>query len=588
MNRNSTTSVDGVSRRSVLAAGAAGLTLSTSGCIDTVRSVVSDGGDGQVSFSILTVPADGDRENVQIARHLESNLEAVGVDVSVEMRSRSEFLEAVLIDHEFDCYVGRHPADYDPDFLYEALHSTYKYESGWQNPFGYANLRIDDLLEEQRRVDGEERKDAVAELLEAVARRQPFTPICIPDENRIARTDRFEGWNDGHLATRHGYLGLEPQEDIEQLHALVTDSRVSRNVNPLSATLRERGTTIDLLYDSLLTELDGELEPWLAESIETDTTDGETTIAVTLRENCLFHDGEPLTAEDVAFTYRFLADTALGRAPVSSPAPRYRSHISAIDHVTVDDQYRLTITTSTGAEVAERALTVPILPKHRWRDQVVDRSDGDGFTAEQGKWGLVTMDNIPAIGGGPYEFASNSEREHLTLERYDDHFTTRPDNDLPEVPAEELRFSVDPGSKSSVERVVSGNADVTASMVGASSVGGIPDEAGVERLTQDSRTFYHLGFNRNKAPFGDPHFRRAVAQLIDKEWLIENVFYGHASPVAVPVTDEWTPDTLAWDGEDPVLPFLGSDGELDVGRAKTAFETAGYWYNEKDQLLGSD
>ncbi len=587
MNRNSTTSVDGISRRSVLAAGAAGLALSTSGCIESVQSVVNGSGDGQVSLSIMTVPADGDRENVQIARHLEENLEAAGVDVSVDMRSRSEFLEAILLDHEFDCYVGRHPGEYDPDFLYETLHSTYASEKGWQNPFGVTSpIAFDRPLEAQRAADGDERRDHIATLLSNLATAVPFEPICIPDENRIARSDRFEGWDSGHLATRHGYLGLEPAADVDRLHALITDSRISRNLNPLSATLRERGTIIDLVYDSLLTERDGEIEPWLAESIETETEDGSTTIHVTLREECLFHDEEPVTAEDVAFTYRFLDDTSLGRTSISSPAPRYRGHVSAIDHVAVDDQYQLTITTSTGEAVALRALTVPIVPRHRWRDQVVDRSEDDEFSTEQGEWGLVTMDNIPATGGGPYRFESNSEREYLTLERYDDHFTRR-ENDLPEAPVEELEFSIDPGSKSSIERVASGNADVTASMVSASTVADIPDESGLTHLEQGSNTFYHLGFNTRKTPFSNVHFRRAVAQLLDKAWLVENVFYGHASPITTPVADEWTPDELAWEGEDPAAPFVGSDGELDVELAKQAFENAGYRYDEEGRLLES-
>ncbi|MFC4543796.1 ABC transporter substrate-binding protein [Halosolutus amylolyticus] len=610
MNRNPSTPVDGVSRRSVLAAGAAGLALSTSGCIDRVRSVVDDGGAKQFSLSILTVPADGDRENVQIATHLQENLEAVGIDVSVEMRSRSEFLETVLIEHDFDVYVGRHPADYDPDFLYEALHSAYANanEDGWQNPFRFSDPRVDDLLENQRRIDGKERKQVVTDLLEAIARRQPFVPICVPDEIRVARSDRFDGWEDGHLATRSGYLGLDPQEDAEQLHALVTDSRMSRNVNPLSATLRERGTTIDLLYDSLLTEREGELIPWLAEDVEwIEVEDGSATASVTLREDCFFHDPngdsedaddpawederEEVTATDVKFTYEFLADTSLGLADVPSPAPRYRSHASAIDRVEIDGPHQLTITTSTGTEVGERALTAPILPEHRWRDQVIDRADGDDFEAPQAEWGLVTMNNIPPTGSGPYRYADHENREHLTLERFDDHFTRRADVDLPEPTVEEIRFTVDPGSKSSVERVLSGGADVTATMLGASSIANIPDEPGVTRIESPSRMFYHVGFNAQRSPFGNPNVRRAIARLIDKQYLVDTVFDGYASPLATPVTGEWVPDdhSLAWTDEDdvdPVVPFVGSEGELDVEAARDRFlEVTGYRYDDAGRLL---
>ena len=102
MNRNMTDPVDGVDRRSVLAAGAAGLSLSLSGCIDSVRSVVTDNEDDPLSLSIVTVPDDYSRETMRIARHLESNLQAVGIDANIEMRSQSDFLEMVLLDHDFD------------------------------------------------------------------------------------------------------------------------------------------------------------------------------------------------------------------------------------------------------------------------------------------------------------------------------------------------------------------------------------------------------------------------------------------------------------------------------------------------------
>jgi len=118
--------------------------------MNSVRSVVGQAGDDQLSLSIATVPAEGDKQSIQIARRLESNLKKAGMAVSLDVRSQSEMLKAVLIDHDFDIYVGLHPADYDPDFLYETLHSTYANEAGWQNPFGLTNMAFDTLLERQR------------------------------------------------------------------------------------------------------------------------------------------------------------------------------------------------------------------------------------------------------------------------------------------------------------------------------------------------------------------------------------------------------------------------------------------------------
>ncbi len=596
MNWPPSSSDDGVSRRSFLAAGAAGAAVTTGGCIDRVRSVVERPEDAQLSLSITTLPADADRQNVQIARRLETYLEEVGIDVSLDMRSPSELLEAVLIDHEFDLYVGRHPADYDPDFLYDALHSTFATERGWQNPFGFANMYFDTLLEEQRRLDGAQRKQRIGSVLRGLAQEKPFEPICFPDERRVARTSGFEGWEEGTLPTRHGYLGLEGDG---QLHALVTDSRMTTNLNPLSATARGRDTTIDLLYDSLLSERNGELVPWLAESVEwstPDDTNGEKsdanagerrTVSITLREDCRFHDGEPLTASDVAFTYRFLEDTSLGRAP-ESPAPRYRGQVEMVDSVEAEDEddRRLTIALWGEKPAGQRALTVPILPKHVWQELIDEQASDGEFAAPQGRWAAVTGDHIPPVGSGPYRFESHSEDEQLVLERYEDHFTLREDVDLGEPVPGGIRFTVDPGSTSSVRRVAGGSADLTASMLSAHTLGAIPDTPDVRQLSAPRRTFYYVGFNVRNAPLSNPHFRRAITQLIDKETIADEVFYDHATPTATPVDDDWVPTGLEWDGEDPVTPFVGSNGRLNVEAAKSAFETAGFRYDDNGRLLG--
>ncbi|ELY69932.1 ABC transporter substrate-binding protein [Natrinema versiforme] len=609
MNWTPTPPDDGVSRRSFLAAGATGAAITTSGCIDRVRSVVDQNTDEQLSLSIATVPADSDRQNIRIARRLEANLKKVGIDVSLDMRSQSELLKSVLLDHDFDIYVGLHPASYDPDFLYEALYSRYADESGWQNPFGYSAIYFDTLLENQRHADGDERKRHVQSLLTGLAQEKPFEPICFPDEVRVASTDRFDGWADRQdlFASRHGYLGLEPADDTDQLHALVTDGRLTRNLNPLSATFRERDTIIDLLYDSLLTEHDGSLHPWLAESVDlvdasadTDENDAEddpsVTATVTLREDCQFHDGEPVTAEDVAFTYRFITDTSWNLAQMPSPAPRYRSQAEMIDGITVgDDGYRLTMTIAGGRAAAKRALTVPILPKHVWSDRVNQYAGSQTFTPTQGQWSAVTASNIPPVGSGPFEFDSRSEDEYLTLQRFDEHFTLREDVTLADPIAElseptvaELRFEVDPSSPSAIGRIADGNADLTASMLDAYSLGAIPDSSSVERLETQSQMFYHIGFNVRNEPFSNPHFRRAITQLLDKKRITEDVFNGNATPVATPLTGEWVPDALEWDGEDPVTPFAGSNGVLNTEVAKLAFERAGFRHDDNGRLLGGD
>ncbi|ELY99913.1 family 5 extracellular solute-binding protein [Natrialba chahannaoensis JCM 10990] len=625
MNSPSDDADTGTSRRSLLAAGATGLSIAASGCIDRVQSVVDSDAAEQLSLSILSLPAaDGDRESAEIARHLEGNLEAVGIDATISTRSESEFLEAILIDQDFDLYVGRHPADFDPDFLYETLHSTYEYDQGWQNPFSFTDtLSIDPLLERQRNETGADRERAVTELLEAIAQVKPFEPICVANEYRAVRTDRFDGWDETHLGTGRGYLGLESatSSDTEQLHALVTDQRLAQTFNPLSPTTREQDVIVDLVYDSLAvptwsvpdeaeateeeTQAGAEvidaanvsIEPWLATDWE---WDGDTrTMTVDIREDCTFHDhteGDsnddngnngtdsaiPLTAEDVRFTYRFLADTTYGRTSSASPAPRYQGHASAVDSVTVEDDYRLTISFSTDRAVAERALTVPILPSGSdspWIAHLESRVDStdDDWSPTQGDWSIVTTDHAPPTGSGPYKYDSHDAGESVTLTRFEDHFTLRDDDhDLPAPTADELHFEVDPGTSSSVERVASGDADITTSVLDTYALESTLDDEAVSFVESPSWSFYHVGFNTHNTLCSSPRFRRAVSQLIDKQWVVEDVFAAEdsARPVATPVAEEWTPDSLAWDDGELVTTFIGEDGDVNVDAARELFASA--------------
>ncbi len=534
----------------------------------------------QLSMAITTLPADSDRQSIRLSRELADVFETVGIDVSFDIRSPVDFRRTVLYDHEFDVCIVEHPGGTDPDFLYEALHSVYADESGWQNPFGYTNLTVDDSLETQRQLEGEKRREAVTDVLQEVAIEQPFAPICIPDRHCAVRTDRFDGWDDRALATPRGYLGLDPAPDVSTLRATHTDSRPTANLNPLAVDYRGEGPFVGLLYDSLATETaDGEIEPWFANSWEWDGG----TLDVRLRTDCPFHDGEPMTAEDVAFTYRFLADMHLGQRDAATPAPRYRGLVEAVDSVEVVHRDRLELRIDAGRPVGERALLAPILPAHVWRERTGGANGPGGATIAQGTTQAVVTENVPPIGSGPFRFADRSEGEGLTLERFDDHFTLRPSVDLPAPTVDELTVRIDPPG-AAAQRVVDDTADVTTSPLGANVVDGFEESDDTRVLESPSWSFYCLGFNARDAPFSNPRFRRAIAQLIDKEWLVDEVFRGHARPVATPVTEEWTPESLEWDGSDPETPFLGTDGEVDETAVEAAFEDAGFRYDERGRL----
>ncbi|WP_290812187.1 ABC transporter substrate-binding protein [Halovivax sp.] len=569
----------GVGRRTLLASGAAGVALSLSGCSNRVGSVVHTSSN-QLSVTITTVPDDDDRQVNGIFQALESNLEAVGIDVSVDPRTTHEFERTVLFDNDFDLYVGRYPGRRDPDFLYELLHSRFKNEVGWQNPFGFSSIDLDEQLEAQRRQTGDERRETLADVLERTVVEKPFVPLCLSHENRVVREDRFDGWDRSHLADGRAYLALDPLEADDRLTVATTDARPTQNLNPLAAHYRDRGTVIDLLYDSLGTWLEGEFVPWLAADWERDGSE----LLVTIGSDCRFHDGESLDAADVAFTYEFLGDLSLGRAETPVPSPRYRRELSAVRSIEVVDERAVEFVVDAVPDVVRDVLTVPILPEHVWRD-LVEGLDDETAVTEEWLRDAVLSDDVARVGSGPFAFGERSERDRLTLERFEDHFSLRSDVELPAPPVEEFRLRVAPNGASAIDLVDAGRADATVSALEAHVVDAAAAAEEASVVTSEARSVYHVGFNVRRAPFANPNFRQAVARLLDRTWLVESVFDGHADPVAVPADDETAPSAFEWNGADPVAPFAGRDGELDESAARDAFRDAGFRYDDDGRLV---
>ena len=106
-------------RRELLGvAGTAGL-AATSGCMRRLRSITGWQSRSQVSMGIRAVPADADPYAFRIARSLAEWFQAAGIDASVEPLSEEQLLRSVLLDHDFEVFVGQlSPGVQDPDGLY--------------------------------------------------------------------------------------------------------------------------------------------------------------------------------------------------------------------------------------------------------------------------------------------------------------------------------------------------------------------------------------------------------------------------------------------------------------------------------------
>ncbi|WP_244877487.1 ABC transporter substrate-binding protein [Haloferax prahovense] len=610
-----------LSRRSVLALAGAGL---TSGCVRQLESTVSRDERTPFSLSIKTVPADTDATATRLARYLATRLQTVGVAATVVPMSREELLRDVLSNHDFDIYVSRLLLRRDPDFLRPLLHSRYGPGRGWQNPFGYGDLSLDSLLERQRTETGSVRAATLAEIQRRVVEAQPFTPVAAPRPAQATRPVRVD-WPDGvgiHSLT--GYLGAravtttatasrtesavtssstpaptstsatttdEPAPENE-LRMTIGDSRPTENLNPLSTPFRSDGTLLDLVYDSLGRPVYDRMRPWMAASWVWADGD-ETTLSVRLRDDLAWHDGEPITAADVAFTFRFISDTALGSLDQPVPSPRYRGRASLVESVDAASDREVTIRFGDVSEpAAARALTIPVLPAHVWepfaRPTSVSWLDGGTVTE------ALVRNNLEPVGSGPLRVTGTTARESVSMEPFEDHFLADDalDGRLSRFDGgfsfDSLRFDVVPSDGAAVELLATDAVDATANSLSADSRAAAADEPGISVRTSRPEWCYHVGYNHRRPPFMNPRFRRAVARLVDREFLVDSVFDGETEPASSPlVATTYVPAGDAWDEAVSELEFVGDSGTgtLDAERARSVFEDAGYAYSGDGDLL---
>ncbi|TKX74666.1 ABC transporter substrate-binding protein [Halorubrum sp. GN11_10-6_MGM] len=624
-----------ISRRAALAGF--GLAAASAGCLGRTENIAGRDPHSQLTLELNATPADSDPNGIRIARQLEEHLTAVGIDVRLNTVGQTDLWRKVLINQNFDLYVEQfvETEPFDSDALYGLAHSRFVAEPGWQNPFGLTEMAVDDLLAEQRRTAGSERDDAVAALQEAICELQPFSVVAFPDALTAVQERRFTGWTaDRQPVSAAGLLELDGVSDDgagdagstggnatasdanasdanaddgdgAALRLVTTDDRITENWNPIAAEYRRHGTFTGLLYDPLV-RVDGESAvPWLAadwERVDDDAVD------VTLRD-ARWHDGEPVTADDVAFTYAFLRDTSMGSVETAVPTPRFRGRSSLVENErALDDRtVRLTVPDVNDA-VAARALQVPVIPEHVWSDRT-DAATIAGFEFDFETTEAIVSNNADPVGSGPLRFVEATAGESVVFERNPDHFLVRSasgdDADASGTAADpragvppryhgkpafdRLRVEVLPSDISAAESVAEGLADATVSNLGPESVPRIGRSADTRLVSGRSAAFYHVGYNARRSPLSNPRFRAVIARLIDKSAIVDDAFEGYAKAATSPLaaSPDAVPSSLAWDGRetDPVHPFFDDGGSLDVEAARAALRDIGYRFDDEGRLL---
>ncbi len=257
-----------------------------------------------------------------------------------------------------------------------------------------------------------------------------------------------------------------------------------------------------LQYDSLMQiDVEGVPQPWLASSVE--TSDDGLVYSIELVDGVTWHDGEPLTAEDVVFTIEYFT---------SNPAAsRFARDLNSVDSAEATGDLTLDITLSApNASFPLRALAdVPIIPEHIWADVT---------TPEEHQF-----EDVSNVGTGPYRITDYSPNQSYTLEANADYFRGPP-------AVEELvlvQFADDAGALAAMN---TGEVDVIFGQVAPEQVELLDAQEGVDVLLGPEFTNQLLNYDAQLPPFDDVSVRQAMSMAIDRQDLVDTVFLGAATP----------------------------------------------------------
>lgn len=267
---------------------------------------------------------------------------------------------------------------------------------------------------------------------------------------------------------------------------------------------------ISLTFESLMTSSAD--EPFteyglIAESME--MPEDRSFIIYNLRAEARFHDGEPITADDVVFSLNVLKEKG---------QPFFRFYYGNVEAAEKLGERRVKFTFS-GDENRELPMIIgqmPILPEHYWRDR--------DFEA-------TTLD--PPLGSGPYKVRAFEPGRFVEYERVADYWGDGLPVNRGQYNFGTIRYDYYRDATVATEAFKAGEYDFRAENI-AKQWATAYDIPAVRDGRIVKREFGHglpsgmqgFAFNLRRPIFADPQVRRALAYAFDFEWSNENLFFG--------------------------------------------------------------
>lgn len=332
--------------------------------------------------------------------------------------------------------------------------------------------------------------------------------------------------------------------------------------NPLISNINIDKYVTSVVYASLMTVNDkGEQEPYLA--TESKVSDDMKKITYTLSDKAVWHDGEKVTANDVAYTFKAMADPNYtggyyGDVQAVKGAEAYHNGeaediegIKVIDDKTIEIEFEKVY-----APGVTNLGNVEIIPEHIWSK------------VDPGEWTKQTELLNNPVGCGPYKLTEYKTGSHVKFEAATDFFGG-------EVKTPNLVFKAINADTTQAE-FKGGNVDIAnVESLRKADIDALTSE-GLKTVSYDNYMFTYMGFNLRKESLKDAKVRQAIMYAIDRQSILDNIVEGRGSIVKAPLL----PSSWAYPEESELEQY-----KYDVEKAKSLLKEAGWEDKDGDGIV---
>lgn len=265
-----------------------------------------------------------------------------------------------------------------------------------------------------------------------------------------------------------------------------------------------------IFFDPLIRiTMDGDFEPWLAESWE--MSDDKMSVTLTLTEGVKFHNGREMTAEDVVWSMEHAMDAELGHS--------------------LSDRFA----TATGAEVIDDR-TVKI----NYSEPTASILDGLARLYIFPQEAVETIETNP-VGTGPFVFEEWIPGESTTAVKNEEYWREG------EPKLDRIVIKPLPDPQSRLINLRTGSIDALMDVPLIEKAGLEAEEGMVVGQVPPGFAFWAFIMNVQEPPFDNKLVRQAFNYAIDRDKMVDTVFYGESDPIVVPYPEtSWVyPEDLA-------------------------------------------